>query len=95
MTIQNDQCLIDGLYWMRQLRRKAACPAPPFILTGRAGTEPRKSGRRYRTGTPTTSVPPCSTQLVPEPRIEALTVAVLPWRAAPDEQVNQSFEDVE
>ena len=39
MTIQNDQCLIDGLYWMRQLRRKAARPAPPFILTGRAGTE--------------------------------------------------------
>ena len=39
MTIHDDQCLIDGLYRMRQLRRKAARTAPEFILTSRAGTE--------------------------------------------------------
>lgn len=39
MTIHDDQCPIDGLYRMRQLRRKAARTAPALILPGRAGTE--------------------------------------------------------
>lgn len=61
MKLYDDECLIEGRYRLRRLRREAARADPARILAGRACKEASGSERHCPIGTWTTSRLPYST----------------------------------